>query len=84
MTILDKLVERKDIIKYCEARIEKLKSNLRRIKQIPEKDRQYAVKKIAGRIHELKELKTVVHGHKERTLSTKYWEDTRESRESKE
>jgi hypothetical protein len=85
MAILDKLVERKDIVKYLDARMETLKWQLltKNIVKIPEKKRQYVKKQIVGRIKELASLKGVINNHTEKELASEYWEETREWRESR-
>ena len=86
MAILDKLVERKDVAKYIDSRIEILKFNIStgELQKIPERKRERAKLKIRGRITELANIKDVIcNKHTERKLSTKYWEDTREFRENR-
>ena len=78
MIILDKLVERKDILKYIDARIEKLKLNLKlEMKHGDPKTKQYRKKIFVGRFKELRNLKGVIHQKEEKELSEKYWEETR-------
>ena len=83
MTILDKLIERKDIEKYIDARIWKLKKEKSkgRLLKMPPKERETFKRHITQRIRELKNLKTVICKHQEKSLGQTYWEDTREFRE---
>lgn len=76
MGILDQLVEKKDILIYCDSRIaqlEKEKENM--LKITPDKDKQYALKVMEGRIRELKQLKKVAHGNHIKKMCKKQWRD---------
>jgi len=62
MTILDKLLEKKDILAYINFRILRLKDDLDAImKSTPEKERELIKERFNGRILELEELKNVIH-----------------------
>ena len=78
MSILDKLVERKDILIYIGLRIEMLKRDKKYVKDLPEETRQKAIVKLNGRIKELERMKQVIHEHKEKELSKKYWNEVNE------
>jgi hypothetical protein len=81
--ILDKLVERKDIEKYIDARIAKLKqeSSKENILKMEPKNRGKIRMQMTSRIKELISLKNVIKSHKEKELGRKYWEDTKKYRE---
>ena len=68
MAILDKLVERKDIVRYIDARMETLKWQLltKNIVKLPEKKRQLMKKQVVGRIKELASIKGVINNHTEK------------------
>jgi hypothetical protein len=82
--ILDKLVERKDIEKYIDARIAKLKqeSSKEKILKMEPKDRGKIRMQMTSRVKELINLKNVIKSHKEKEIGRKYWEDTKKFRES--
>ena len=70
MTILDKLLEKKDILAYINFRILRLKDDLDAImKSTPEKERELIKERFNGRIMELEELKTIIH---QGTVSLKF------------
>ena len=73
MSILDKLAERKDIMSYIGLRIEILQRDKAHVKDLPKEVRQKAIMKLNGRIKELERMKQVIHEHKEKELSKKYW-----------
>ncbi len=62
MGILDKLLEKKDVLAYINFRILSLKNELSKILDItPDKDKELIRERFNGRILELTELKNVVH-----------------------
>jgi hypothetical protein len=85
MSILAKLAERKDIAKYITARTCELEFQISKeqLLKFPEKDRQNIRKKIQGRLLELREFHRIINQHEEKKMATKYWENRREWRESR-
>jgi hypothetical protein len=79
MTILDKLVEKKEVYKYVDARIEHLKMLLmtENITKYPENQRETEKRKILARMNELTKLKDCIHRNRLKPVSERYWEDTR-------
>ena len=73
MSILDKLVERKDLLSYIGLRIEVLRRNKKGISRLPPKKQQKAFMKINGRIKELETTRKVILDHTEKKLSKQYW-----------
>ena len=70
MTILDKLLEKKDILAYIDFRILRLKDDLDAVvKSTTEKDRELIKERFNGRIMELEELKHIVN---QGTVSLKF------------
>ena len=62
MTILDKLLEKKDVLAYINFRILSLKNDINIVmKSTPDKNRELIKERFNGRILELEELKTIVH-----------------------
>ncbi len=62
MAILDKLLEKKDVLAYIDFRILRLKDDLDVVmKSTQEKDRELIKERFNGRILELEELKNVMH-----------------------
>jgi len=62
MTILDKLLEKKDVLAYIDFRIIRLKDDLDVvINSTHDKDRGLIKERFNGRILELEELKNVIH-----------------------
>lgn len=66
--ILDKLVEKKDIILYINFRMEKLSKEFD-INKYPIKERESQVERLNGRIKELKKLKDVINRNELKTKS---------------
>jgi hypothetical protein len=61
MAILDKLVEKKDVLAYIKFSTDMLKKELdMALLSAPNKDKQFIAKQFAGRVLELKELRKVV------------------------
>lgn len=56
MSILDKLIEKKDLKVYCQLRIRRFKESLERIKDYPEPRRELLRQRYLGRIRELEHL----------------------------
>lgn len=70
MTILDKLLEKKDVLAYIDFRILRLKDDLNVvINSTPDKNRELIKERFNGRILELEELKTIIH---QGTVSLKF------------
>jgi|PlaIllAssembly_1097288.scaffolds.fasta_scaffold06781_8 hypothetical protein len=62
MAILDKLVEKKDILAYCDFRIKQLQIALSQLStNCKPKSREQASKLLHGRIKELTHLRGVIH-----------------------
>lgn len=84
--ILDKLVEKKDLLIYTEQRITKLKVNASELnKKLQDPDVSKAEKKrimrgkrkVTGRIRELKTLRYVISNGILRKKAKEYWDDNR-------
>jgi len=61
MTILDKLLEKKDVLAYIKFRIEILELELSKVLiETEDKDKQQIKEQFDGRILELKELKKII------------------------
>jgi len=70
MTILDKLLEKKDVLTYIDFRIIRLKDDLDVVINLThDKDRELIKEHFNGRILELEELKNVIH---QETTSLKF------------
>lgn len=62
MAILDKLLEKKDVLAYIDFRVLSLKNDLEIvIKSTPDKNRELIKERFNGRIMELEELKHVIN-----------------------
>jgi len=62
MTILDKLLEKKDVLAYINFRILSLKNDINIVMEsTPYKNRELIKERFNGRILELEELKYIVH-----------------------
>jgi len=60
--ILEKLMEKKDVLAYIKWRIDVLEITLKRIPEIEApKNRQYAIKQVRGRIKELRVLRKCIN-----------------------
>lgn len=57
MSLLDKLVEKKDIDAYCRLRAARLKEDAANIKKYPEQKRELIRERIRGRVEELDKLR---------------------------
>lgn len=61
--ILDQLIEKKDLLTYCDLRMRRLlKSKHEEILRQPPEKREQVARKIDARVAELKHLKRLVHG----------------------
>lgn len=61
--ILDQLIEKKELLAYCDLRIRRLtKSKHEEILRQPPEKRDQVAKRIDGRIAELAHLKMLIHG----------------------
>lgn len=84
MTILDKLIEKKDLMIYIDMRVLELK--IRRYEDVKKGNpscRERAMIKLGGRIEELAHLKQVVHGNKLKIKSLELWEKNKKSKTAK-
>ncbi len=80
MTILDKLIEKKDLMSYISLRIEYLSKNMRKtILSNPKEDREKIKRKMVGRIKELKVLKDCVHRSEVKEMSKYYYHKNKEA-----
>lgn len=75
MGILDQLMEKKDLLIYIEVRIAALKKEQNTAIKLPEKKRELTRRIIAGRMRELKTLKSMVHHDKLKEYSKDNWSD---------
>jgi len=74
MSLLGKLIEKKDLFAYIDNRIEHLKEKMDSvIKSEPEKNREKVKGKFQGRTDELSELKKVVHENELKDKSKMYF-----------
>lgn len=73
MGLLDKLIEKKDLVAYLRLRTRRLKDNLKDIKKYPEKNREMINQKIQARIKEINKLGGLITSKKLREASKKYW-----------
>lgn len=70
MSILDKLIERKDLLAYISKRKERLELEKKKeMKEQPKEKREFIRQRFNGRIQELKKLKEIVHNHKIKSKS---------------
>lgn len=75
MTILDKLMEKKDLDAYISFRLEFLDSIIEEeISKLPENKREFIRQRFAGRKHELKKLLTLLKEDKIKNMSKKYFQ----------
>lgn len=73
--ILDKLLEKKDLLAYIAYRTKCLYVNRKKLAEVGDpKKRHEAYKQTTGRIKELRELRKVISHGKVKTLSKKYCE----------
>lgn len=76
MTILDKLMEKKDLDAYINLRIELLNSiESEELKNLPEKERGFVQERFTGRKTELKKLLTLLKEDKIKDMSKKYFRE---------
>ena len=75
MSILDKLMEKKDLRAYIEFRLENLqKEQVELPEKITEPEKQEpAIKQVKGRIKELKRLRMLLEGGKLKAASKEEW-----------
>ncbi len=84
MTILDKLIEKKDLMTYINVRIEHLSKDMRKtILSTPKEDREKVKQRMVGRIKELKVLKDCVHRNDVKEMSKHYWKKNKEAENEK-
>jgi len=68
MVLLDKLIEKKDLMLYTKLRIELLQKELKKIpKKTEPKKRQMALKQVRGRIMELKRMRAILNKIKDQS-----------------
>lgn len=80
MTILDKLLEKKDLVSYINLRIECFDKNFRKIIQdAPKKDREKVKQRLIGRIRELKLFKELLYKNEIKYMSKYYWNKNKEA-----
>jgi len=79
--ILDKLLEKKDLEIYIDARIKRLL--LIRITQFPEKQRGKISERVKGRVSELRELKKIIRQSRLKDMSKMYWRESSKDGEFK-
>lgn len=76
MTILDKLMEKKDLDAYIGLRIEFLNAiESEELKKLPEKERGFVQERFTGRKIELKKLLTLLKEDKIKDMSKKYFHE---------
>jgi len=76
MSILDKLMEKKDLRAYIEFRIPHLEDEKRKIPdRLEPQKREPAIKQIEGRIKELKHLRELLEEDRIKEASKMHWED---------
>jgi hypothetical protein len=73
--ILDKLLEKKDILLYLKTRIEMLEKNKKSVMDLEPKKRAMMFERFDGRIKELTLLIKVVHSNEVKIMSKQYWTD---------
>ena len=82
MSILDKLLEKKDIFAYVEARTQDLLIQQTKIDRLPEHKRELTKQKLAGRIAELDHLRIVVASGRLKDQSKHHWRNVHKERDS--
>lgn len=84
MSILDKLMEKKDLKLYIDFRIEYLGKILRQtILETPKKDREKIKQRFVGRLLELKKLSEELNQNNIKNKSVFYWNKNKELPDSK-
>lgn len=73
MSILDKLVEKKDILAYVNARTQDLLIQITKISHLPEHKREMTKLKLEGRVAELDHLRKVVASGTLKNQSKHHW-----------
>jgi hypothetical protein len=81
--ILEKLMEKKDVVVYLQMRIKQLRRNGREIKKIPERYRENAKRGLQSRIEELQMLKTIIMENRIREQGKIIWREERVMKEKK-
>lgn len=74
MTILDKLLEKKDLLNYIGLRIQTLRTDFD-VMKYPEAERELQNQRLNGRLRELKKLKTVILRGELKDVSKRMWRD---------
>ncbi len=77
--ILDKLMEKKDLINYIDLRIETLK--LTDIKKIPVKKREKVAKRLQGKVSELIKIKHHIIQDNLKHMSKEYYKQIHKKKE---
>ena len=72
--ILDKLLEKKDVIAYIDLRIDKLNSDFD-VRKYPPKEREMQRQRITGRCRELKRLKKLISQDSLKDASKKMFQE---------
>ncbi len=76
MSILDKLMEKKDLDAYLNLRIEFLNNiETEELTKLPEKERGFVQERFVGRKTELKKLLTLLKEDKIKDMSKQYFRD---------
>lgn len=74
--ILDKLLEKKDLLAYIDFRLEFLSSILEsELSKVPTSDREFIRQRFIGRKEELKMIQKLIAQDKIKTMSKKYFEE---------
>lgn len=73
MSLLNKLIEKKDLIAYLRLRTRRLKEELKEIKKYPEQKRELIQRGLQGRIRELNKIGGLITSKKLKITSKKYW-----------
>ena len=74
MTILDQLLEKKDLLIYIDERIAHLESKFD-LGSAPPSERQFLIERLRGRIRELRLLKDYLSQDKLKDQAKRFWED---------
>jgi hypothetical protein len=75
MAILNKLMEKKDLSKYVNLRLDYIDSVIRKeLPKLPENERELLRQRFVGRKVELKKLLILLDGDKIKTMSNRYFQ----------
>jgi len=73
VSLLEKLLEKKDLSAYLRLRLARLKEDSRAMNKYPEKDRELIRERIEGRIRELDRLKGLLDANYIKADCKKMW-----------